>query len=117
MTNTRYIFLDDERIPAYLKDGNDSWVVYRTAEALLDDLPNILKSGNAVVFSLDHDLGEDILTGYDFVRMLVEMHMDGIYSLDFVRIQVHSANPVGAQNMRRLWDNFQRVILGTSTTP
>jgi hypothetical protein len=61
---------------------------------------------------LDHDLGEDILTGYDFVKMLVEMHIDDICNLDAVKIQVHSANPVGAKNMRRLWENFQRSVLG-----
>jgi len=116
-----YVFLDDLREPSYLtthspqRDGDSKpWQVYRTAEALIEALPSILKQGKPVTFSLDHDLGEDILTGYDFVKMIVEMHIDGIYTLDDVYIRVHSANPIGAKNMTRLWENFEWTVLGRS---
>lgn len=56
--------------------------------------------------SFDHDLGMDnerkvLPSGYDFAKWLVEMDMNGIISIpkDFT-FTVHSANPVGAENIR-----------------
>lgn len=112
----RYIFLDDERDPTYLGDGNpDRWEVFRTAEDLLKVIPSYLREG-PVSFSLDHDLGEDILTGYDFLNMLVELHLDDALSLQNVSVQVHSANPVGKVNIEKLWSNFQKAVLNAEGT-
>jgi len=112
--NVSYVFLDDERVPEYLNDGQaEAWTVYRTAEAILSDVKNILKP-EKVMFSLDHDLGEDILNGYEMVHMMIELHLDDAIDLSNVYIQVHSANPVGRDNINRLWRNFEKSVLGRS---
>lgn len=46
------------------------------------------------LLSLDHDLGEsEALTGYDIVKQLPDLN------LSIGRIQFHTANPVGFENM------------------
>lgn len=56
------------------------------------------------LLSLDHDLGEsDALTGYDIVKMLPEI---GIESIG--RIQFHTANPVGFENMLAYSKNLKK---------
>lgn len=49
--------------------------------------------GKVQVLSLDHDLGEDTLDGYDVVKAMVE---EGLYA---DRIYLHTANPTGRDNM------------------
>jgi hypothetical protein len=60
--------------------------------------------------SLDHDLGAQE-TGMQFLHWLIERHLD--HELDLQQVQqviVHSANPVGAANLRALWDGFAKHI-------
>ncbi|WP_041666790.1 cyclic-phosphate processing receiver domain-containing protein [Sulfuricurvum kujiense] len=92
------LYLDDIRTP---KDP--TFVISRTVK----DAQNlILTCGVPMFISFDHDLGMDNTlkvhpSGYDFAKWLVEMDMDGIISIpkNFTFI-VHSANPVGAENIR-----------------
>ena len=94
------VFLDDERMPI----GNDL-VVYRTAESLID---HISRQRVVLTFiSFDHDLGETLMTGYDFVRWIVDQELDGrqILSDDF-SYYVHSQNPVGKRNIESLLGNY-----------
>lgn len=92
------IYLDDERMPKY-----DGWTIVRS----VDDFKKIImKNGLPKKMSLDHDLGDNLPTGYDAVKWMVyEMEFD----LRNIDINVHSANPVGAENMRKLiksWNKF-----------
>jgi hypothetical protein len=83
------IFLDDIR-----NAPDDSWTVVRTAQEAL----KLLKEGNVEVISLDHDLGSGKLTGYDVVKWIEkEVFLKKEYKSP--AIQIHSANPVGRQNI------------------
>lgn len=53
--------------------------------------------------SFDHDLGEG-KTGYDCAKFLVEFCMD--YDLKLPEFTVHSQNPVGKENIEKLFLNF-----------
>jgi hypothetical protein len=53
-------------------------------------------------------MGEGQETGYDAIWWLILLDMDGGIDLSTVEMHVHSANPVGAENMRNLWDRYQR---------
>jgi hypothetical protein len=67
----------------------------------------VLYHGAPMLVSFDHDLGEDTETGYDFAKWLVEADLDGrIILLDNFTFTVHSANPVGAENIQKLLDAY-----------
>ena len=94
------LWLDDERPPP-----DDSWLVFRTAEDLLEWLgPNMDK---VELLSLDHDLGEGRQTGYDVLLCL-----EGLAYLcrpvSFT-IEVHSDNPVGRRNMLLAIENIRKI--------
>lgn len=57
--------------------------------------------------SFDHDLGDNVPTGKDFVNLICEKVLDGAWLIptDF-QFQVHSDNTVGAENIRCLLNNL-----------
>jgi hypothetical protein len=104
-----YLYLDDIRNPP-----DDTWTVCRTAE----EAKALLLTGPVECASLDHDLGycpmcnvteetddgprvvesypcAHLITGYDLVKWMAETGRWPRY-----KPTVHSANPVGAANMR-----------------
>lgn len=91
----RKLFLDDERDPI-----DDSWIVFRN----VPDLMNFIKKHIPFEMSLDHDLGTD-LTGYDFIKQYVDYCLDN-FEYSFVKIYVHSQNPVGKKNIEEYWKNY-----------
>jgi len=119
------LFLDDIRNPKdiYGKHAEQDWTTIRTVGELwaqlielaypTDDICNPFDG--RIVISLDHDLGENQLTGYDFVKRL-EAAMDGdptFRKLD-INLLVHSANPVGGDNMRQGILSIYRIKRGIS---
>lgn len=98
------LFLDDLRFPE-----NDEFCIARTVAKAQE---MIMRSGMPNFISFDHDLGIDeagelLPTGYDFVKWLVEMDMNGMIKIpsDF-SFEVHSKNPVGAKNIRLYIRNY-----------
>lgn len=91
------LFLDDLRDP-----HEDDWLIARSTEEA-----KWFCSGGAPDFiSFDHDLGgED--RAVDFVKWLIERDLDqpGFIPLGF-RYTIHSANPIGAANMRALLEQY-----------
>ena len=82
------LWLDDERLPP-----SDGWDWGRT---FMGAIELVLTHGIAYdEFSLDHDLGSDEPTGFDFIRWVVTVRSDLLPRI----IRVHSANPVGAEKM------------------
>jgi hypothetical protein len=81
------LFVDDIRTPP---DSSKTWTIARTYK---DALVSILTQEIDTI-SLDHDLGEG-KTGYDLV---LEMVKSGNFPK---HIQIHSANPVGVENMSK----------------
>ena len=62
--------------------------------------------GLPILISFDHDLGGDD-TGFKFMWWLINGHLDEKWDLSKVElIQVHTANPVGAEKLTKLWESF-----------
>jgi CheY-like chemotaxis protein len=117
----KYLFLDDERDPADVTwvligdvgSWGASWHVVRSMQEACDW---VTRHGFPDVISFDHDLGlmhyandySDGKTGLDFARWLIELDMDtGTMPAGF-KFTVHSMNPVGAENITRLLQNYIR---------
>lgn len=87
------LYLDDERDPK----TNREWIIIRSFDEAMayfeaNDCPSYI--------SFDHDLGTE-KTGYDVAKMLVEKDMDEemLYIPNDFEYNVHSANPVGRENI------------------
>lgn len=94
------IYLDDVR------ECPEGFELFTTAEQLILFLGT--HSWNDIeVLSLDHDLGEDRMTGYDVLRFIEEEVFRGEKYLPF-EILIHSANPVGRSNMERAIASIER---------
>jgi hypothetical protein len=93
------LYLDDVRTPV-----DDSWIVVRSFHEFVEHIDMF---GMPYEISFDHDLGwnnisnQPRLSGMDCAKWLVENN----YVPD--RFYVHSANPVGAENILCLLNNWQ----------
>lgn len=95
---TYRLYLDDLRTPS-----TANWVVVRSYD---EAVRYVQTHGWPSVVSLDHDLGDDVPTGYDFARWLVELDMDtNTMPKDWI-YNIHSANPVGAANIQGLLNGY-----------
>ena len=95
---TYKLFLDDERFPV-----DDSWVIVRSYD---EAVSYVKEHGMPSFISWDHDLGDKSLTGHDFAKWLVDYDLDNdLITKDF-SFYVHSANPVGAANIKNLLDSY-----------
>jgi len=73
------------------------WVVCRSMKCVQE----LLECGLVRDLSLDHDLGEDLPTGYDLCKWMVESNY-----WPKGDIFIHSQNPVGMRNMKELVDRY-----------
>ena len=93
------IWIDDCR-PApegyvWCKTVNDA--IYRIAHCMRFYIPIEL-------IDLDHDAGDYASEGGDYIEILnwMEKWCNSNYRLDKIPIHIHSMNPVGVENMRRI---------------
>lgn len=108
------LYLDDLRYP----DLHEDW---RIARNYHDAVWMVKNYGMPYFISFDHDLadvhyiiGETAgaahspreFTGYDFAKWFCQWVMDNDVDLSGFDYWVHSANPVGAENIRRYMANF-----------
>ncbi len=94
------LYLDDIRNPK-----TTGWDIVRSYEEFVE---YINTNGLPEIMSLDHDLGT-FKSGYDCVKWLVyEKRLD----LREVDINVHSANPVGREDMESLINNWKKWLDG-----
>lgn len=95
-----HMYLDDLRDPT----TNKEWCIVRSVS---EAKQCIKERGFPKYISFDHDLGEDVATGYDFAKWIVRQCVDGTMSLprDF-DYNVHSANPVGSANICAVLDHY-----------
>jgi len=96
------VYLDDER------STPDGWLrVYWPDEAI-----ELLKSGNVIEISLDHDLGDDDRgTGYDVVLWIEEQV--ALHGFVPPKISVHSANVSAKAKM----ESGIRAIMARANRP
>jgi hypothetical protein len=101
------LYLDDER------EAPEGWIRVHTVPDLIHMVRN---SANEVqVISLDHDLGEGELSGYDFLKWLEEEVAHArIKSIS--EIHIHSANPAGVKNMQSALQSIHRILLRIKNT-
>lgn len=103
----KIIWLDDIRNPKkFLNNYNDYDEVIWVHN--FDEFVKNIKSNNIenISISFDHDLGED-LSGYDCAKFLVNYCLD--YNIELPKnIYIHSANPVGAENIKKLIENYRK---------
>lgn len=71
----------------------------------LSELKSLLeKNADAIeIISFDHDLGDGEPDGYQIIKWLAEHHLERWPQM----VKVHSANPVGSENIRQ-YDKFIR---------
>lgn len=123
------LFLDDERIPqkvTWTKLPLGPWVIVRNYDQFVK---YITANGLPSFVSFDHDLADEHYpcfepnggignmktisydkykekTGYDCAKWMCDYCME--HDLDFPEYQVHSMNPIGAENIRGYIENFKR---------
>jgi hypothetical protein len=109
------IYLDDKRDPP-----DNSWTLFRNigdmARAMYIESPT-LNIADIEVFSLDHDLG-------DFIKLADGkiLELDGVQAINSIyewfnykgvpvpKILIHSANPIGRQNMIHRIEYWQQKL-------
>lgn len=118
--NTLFFFLDDVRNPP--EDGNQ-WILARSVPELKRSILDRVDTGEMIsaekiVFSLDHDLGEGQETGYDYLKTIeftvAQMGPPDNQEMEF---RIHSANPVGRENMERAIASINRLIAVSRNDP
>ena len=92
------LFLED------IREVKEGFILARSvAEAV--DLIN--KNGFPIFISFDHDLGENVPTGKDFVNLIVDNVLDNNWVIEKeFQYFIHSDNPVGAENIRNYLNSF-----------
>lgn len=87
------IWLDDLR-----EAPDSSWMNVKNDVALAF---HFIKNGVVEEISLDHDLGEGRLTGYDLLKLIESKFAQEPNYCKLPVFTIHSANPVGRRNMER----------------
>lgn len=98
----KVLYIDDIRFPSYWHKIGCEVTVAKTYEEAIHDLYD-----NYDIISFDHDLGEE-KTGYDIAKYIVENQIKVNKG-----IVIHTANPVGAFNIRQLLEHYGYNILNT----
>lgn len=97
------LYLDDERTPK-----SEGWTIVRSYQEFVDW---ITLNGIPDIISFDHDIasfeGDKEFTGHDAAKWLINWMMDN-NNYQIINFNVHSANPVGAENIKSIlnhWNN------------
>lgn len=93
------LYLDDERNPK-----TKGWTILRSYKEFVD---HIQFNGIPDEISFDHDLGTE-KTGYDAAKWLCEYCWTN--GLPIPKWNVHSANPVGKENIVGVLKSFEKKL-------
>lgn len=107
------MFLDD------IRPCPEGWVLVKTAREAIE----LLKTGQVIEASLDHDLGEcEMCEGSHNPWCSCECHWNGYTVMKWIEennmwpkegIWLHSNNPVGLANMQAVIDRHERILRET----
>lgn len=94
------MFIDDERFPV-----SQDFIVVRTVD---EAISKIKENGCPEFISFDHDLGNNIPTGYDLAKWLIEedLNLNGDFLPTNFSFYVHSQNPIGKENIIGLLEKY-----------
>ncbi len=95
------LWLDDDLVHRVAPEG---WTHVQTVEEAMAHL----EFDFVTHLSLDHDLGENQKTGYDLVTWIEERYF--LHDIKPPEMTIHSANPVGRDNMQAAIRNINRVM-------
>lgn len=109
-TQPRRIYLDDIRNPQ-----TEGFTVLRSYQEFVDFT---LMFGCPEYISFDHDLGNDLPSGHDCLQWLIERDLrlqiqKQKFISDNFEINVHSANPVGKENIEKLWISYKNFKINS----
>ncbi len=94
------VWVDDVR----LKPINYDIVLYSVNDVVA--YLNLMRAGKSdILLDLDHDAGNFVSEGGDYIRILDWIEKTGFQFDDTearLMFRIHSANPVGRENMRRV---------------
>lgn len=105
------MYIDDERTPSTSME----FIVVRSVQEAKE---YIKENGLPRFISFDHDLGDGTPTGYDFAKFLVDSLLDqctDVYVPEMFGYNVHSANPPGAENIKKLLSNLEEHLCREKT--
>lgn len=94
------LYIDDKRYP----QTNHKWNIVRNYDEAIEFMN---ENGCPEYVTFDHDLG-DSKSGYDIAKWMVEKDLDshGKFIPENFVFNVHSANPVGRDNIVSLLGNY-----------
>jgi hypothetical protein len=112
ISEKKYLFLDDKRLPAdcitYMQSrGIDASIYLLTWEIVTtyEDFVNwIEQNGLPAIISFDHDLDETGKSGMDAAKWLANYCLEK--DLPLPQYIIHSMNPVGVENIKVLFENY-----------
>lgn len=98
----KWIWLDDVRKP------NHGFILFKSVPPLKEYYKKNWR--DITKMSLDHDLGENTPTGYDFLVWIEEMVYTGEFDSFPETVRVHSANPIGKKRMEQTIKSIRRRL-------
>ena len=104
----KYLYIDDIRDPKTDKD----WKVVRSSDQAIN---YFLTHGCPNYISFDHDLGgED--TSMKIVKFMIDLDINdkGEFIPDDFEFNVHSANPIGAENIKGTLNSYFKQKLSNT---
>ena len=104
------LYLDDVRFPLQTYPYDPNWLVVRNYTEFVSAIENHFSDLEMVSF--DHDIDSydengNELTGYDSLKYLCGYIEANNLDISNLRLNFHTANPVGKENMRKYWQNFK----------
>ena len=92
------IWIDDIRQPPNWNLGNDAWHWAMSVNDAINAIEYFEEWFNVELIDIDHDAGDYVNDGGDYIKVLDWLEETGRN----YPIHIHSMNPVGVQNMRRI---------------
>ena len=104
------LYLDDIRNPHQSGYYNSDWIVCRNDKTF----KNMFTSFDSIIthISFDHDISSyddngNEVTGYAVLKWLCNYILDNNLDISNLRLNFHTANVVGKENMVCYWANFK----------
>ena len=111
------LYLDDIRNPHQSGYKGGEWIACRNDKTFKD----MFTSFDSIIthISFEHDIGSydengDEVTGYDCVKWLCDYILDNNLDISNLRLNFHTANVVGKENMMCYWNNFKENYGGVN---